>query len=243
MKLVKKLIISSLVITQIAIGHGAFAEAKAYDGVWFLGFNLKRPVTSSLKFRQAVSHALNRQSEEPIPGGVIPPGMNGSDPDLKPYKYNPKYAQQLMKNLPGAKNLVLLHTDGIKTIAIAKRIQKDLKQLGLKLQLEQVPYSEEEKWAEKLAAGKFDLFLMGYKAGGLTPSDLTDTDDLLDPLFKANGEANFMGYVNTTVGDLSEQISGLDITMKVERGDLFRKINRTIYKDIPVIGLFYIEKL
>jgi ABC-type transport system substrate-binding protein len=234
---------------------------KDYDGIWFLGFNLKHQLFKSLKVRQAVAHAVNHQvivniaSEEVIPGSIIPPGMAGYDPELKPYKYNPKYAKQLIGQAgydlssPKLKNLVLLHTDGLKTVAIAKQLQKDLKKIGLKLALEQVSYADEEKWAVALAAGKYDFFLMGYKAdveqlfSDSAPSREVDTVDLLGPLFKPIGAANFTGYLNTRLSDLLDQASGLDVTLKNERTAKYREANRLLYKELPVVVLFYIEKL
>lgn len=261
-KFIRRFLVPTFVICSLVIGNCAFAEAKAYDGVWFLGFNLNRPVTADRQVRQAIGRTVNRPEivqiigEEVVPGGVIPPGMTGYDPDLLPHKKNLKEAKRLMKEAgytmvsPELKLAILLHTDGVKTIAIARQIQRDLKQIGIALELKQVAYDDEAVWAKLLAAGQFDLFLMGYKAGvndlfdkESTPPGLADTEELLVPLFQTKGDANFTGYSSLKVDEPLAVISGMDVAMKKERTELFRQIDRQIYDDLPVLPLFYIERL
>lgn len=227
-----------------------------------MGFNFKHRLLRNLKVRQAVAHCTNKtyivtniMSKEASPAGFIPPGMLGYNPQLKPYKYNPKFAKLLMKrakypiNDQRLKNLSMLHTDGIKTIAIAEKIQQDLKQIGMKIELVEVSYKEEEKWAKELASGKHDFYLMGYKAGieqlfttEATPVQI-DSYSLLEPLFKSDGEANFSGYRNPKINKLLDQLTRLDPALKDQRGTKLEEINRLLYKDLPAVVLFYIEKL
>jgi ABC-type transport system substrate-binding protein len=253
-----------LVIGQLVIGHCAFAEAKAYDGIWFLGFNLKHEVTKADKVRQAVNLSIDKDyiaeeivSKEAVPVSVIPPGMLGYDPDLVPRISDLKQAKKLMKdagfpiNDKRLKTLTLLHTDGIKTAAIAKNLQDDLRNIGMKIKLVEVSFKDEEKWVKEMASGKHDFFLMGYKAGiaQLFTEEATavetqvDSYSLVEPLFATSGEANFTGYSNSEVDTLLKHLTGLNIALKSERHAKLKKINGLLYKDLPVIVLFYIEKL
>jgi len=161
-----------LVIVSCFLGFYSFAQAKEYDGLWFLGFNLHKDIFSDVSVRQAVNYAIDRQqiatkiiSDETTPNGVIPPGMLGYDPKLADYGYNVKKAKALFKDagFKGA-TLSLLHTDGLKTIEIAKLIRKNLATVGIKVILKQVPYSDQEKWNAELQSGRHHMFLMGYKA-------------------------------------------------------------------------------
>ena len=251
-----------LVLGIWLLGFYSFASAKEYDGIWFLGFNVQKPPFDNLKVRQAVNHALEKDfiSSEIMSNGVapissIPPGMPGYDSELKPYKLNVKFAKTLMKrakyspNDQRLKELTLLHTDGIKTVEIAKKIQKDLKQIGMKINLVQVSYRGEESWIRELSSRKHHLFLMGYKTESEqlfteeASAKAADSYHLLEPLFKTKGEANFTGYSNSTVDMLLDQVSVIGPSFLKERELKLKEINKILYKELPVLVLFYIEKL
>lgn len=227
------------------------ASAKEYDGIWFLGFNLQKPPFNGLLVRQAISHCLDLNyistkiaEEKSVPASYIPPMMAGFDPKLKPFKQNIAFAKKLMKQAgylptnPKLKNLTLLHTDGLKTIEIANKIQNDLKNIGMKIELVQVNYWDENKWERELSSGRHHLFLMGYKA-----EVEHDTARLLGNLFRANGEVNFTNYANPAFDTLMEQAAIINPAMRAERETLFFEANRLLYYDLPAIVFFYIEKI
>ncbi|MFH1684142.1 MAG: hypothetical protein ABIA67_04585 [Candidatus Margulisiibacteriota bacterium] len=143
-----------------------------------------------------------------------------------------------------------MHTDGLKTVDIAKKIQSDLRNIGVKVNLVEIPYQNETKWIRELVSNKHDLFLMGYKAGveQLFATEEAETEEvdsasLAGPLFKTEGDANFTGYSNEEVDKLLDQISGFNLALKSERHTKLKQINQQLYKDLPVVVLFYIEKL
>jgi len=240
----------------------SFAEAKEYDGIWFLGFDVQKAPFDNLKVREAVSHCLDKDfiatviaSEEIMPASPIPPGLSGYDETLKPIKHNPGYSKTLMQrakysiNDPKLKNLSLLHTDGVKTIAIAKKIQKDLRRIGMKVNLIQVSYMDGDKWDEELFSRKHHLFLMGYKTDvqklfteEASPA-LVDSYRLVEPLFRTAGEANFTGYSRGSVDMLLDQTSVITPSLLKEREVKLKEINKILYKELPVLVLFYIEKI
>ncbi len=243
-------------------GIYSFADAKEFDGLWFIGFNFKHELFQDVRVRQAIVHCLDRNyimtaimSEEVLPGSFIPPGMTGYDPSLKPYKFNPGYAKTLMQRaqLPPSnrrlKTIKLLHTDGVKTIAIAQNIQNDLKKIGMKIELIQISYRDQNRWQQELSSGTNDLFLMGYKAdiekvfSSEAGAAEIDSSKLIDPLFKSNGEANFTGYTNTNLDSLLGQLASIGPGLKSERAAKLKEINKILYKELPVVILFYIEKL
>jgi len=228
------------------------AFAAEYDGIWFLGFNLRQPPFDNLNVRQAVVCALTSAEAD---GSFIPPGMAGYDTTLPPNKYNLKYAALLLKRAgyktsdQRLKHLTLLHTDGLRTIAIARQIRADLRALGLRLELVEVSYRDAARWEKELRSGKHQLFLMGYKAGAeqLFTAEAAgsgpESADLLEPLFKTGGAANFTGYSSPAVDMLLDQLSVIAPAMTMERELKFREINKTLYRDRPAVVLFYIEKL
>ncbi len=248
--ILNKLILPSLVIGLLVIGHSA-AYATDYDGTWFLGFNLRRPPFSDLKVRQAVARAVDAAAiatevvSGETGGSFIPPGMAGYDPALAPYRNDPAYAAQLLKRAkyaPGdrrLKGLTLLHTDGLKTVEIARRIQRELKALGIQVKLVEVSYRDTADWDKELRSGRHQLFLMGYKPDLLT----AESSALLEPLFRSGGAANFTGYANPAVDMALDQLSVINPALVGEREFKLREIDRTLYRELPVLVLFYIEKL
>jgi len=247
----------------LSFGFCSFASAKEYDGIWFMGLNQTRPLFKDFRVRKAIGLAIDRVyiagdiiSAEVVPASFVPPSMLGYDADLKPDQHNLAAAKKLLRqagyssNNRHLKHLTLLHTDGLKTIAIAQQIQGNLLELGLQIDLVQISFYDQAKWNEALASKKYDLFLMGYKTDiealfsteeSYTP--VIDSYDLLEPLFKTKGEANFTGYSNAKVDQLFTQLIGINPALKEERHKKLKEINQQLYKDRPAVLLFYVEKL
>lgn len=256
-----KIIVLSLVVLTMVISYCSFAYAKDYDGIWFMAFNQKNALLKDLRVREAVDQTINKKyiiteiiSAEVIPGSYIPPKMIGYDPDLAPREMDIAYAKLLMKgssypvNDKRLKKLSLLHTDGLMTVAIAKQIQKDLRNIGMKVKLVEIPYSNEDKWISELSSGKHDFYLLGYKANieQLFTEEATTTYDsysLIEPLFRSDGDINFSGYDDPQVDKLLDQLEDINPALKGDRNAKLKKINQLLYKDVPAVLLFYIEKL
>ena len=237
----------------LLLGFSSFTEAKEYDGLFFMGLNLHKDVFNDKNVRYAINYAIDRKfiakdivSEEAIPTGVIPPGMSGFDPTFEGFSHNPKKAKKLLKKSLNIE-LVLLHTDGVKTIRIAEKIVRDLRAVGIKVKAKQIDYSDQDKWENELKSGRHHLFLMGYKAGFVGASDEAtaevETYDLLAPLFTSDGSANFTYYDNQRVDNLLGQAAETDKAVKGLRGAKLSEVNRIIMKDAPTVNLFYIPKL
>jgi peptide/nickel transport system substrate-binding protein len=247
----------------LVIGNYSFASAKEYDGIWFMGINFKSQLLQDVRIREAIDQTIDKKfiatkivSDEAVPSSFIPPKMLGYDPDLAPRERDISYAKLLMKgsgypiNDKRLKNLSLLHTDGLMTVEIAKKIQKDLRNIGMKVKLVEISYQDEDKWIEELSSGKHNFYLLGYKAGFeelfVEKKDAQPTFDsyrLIAPLFKSDGEVNFGSYRNAKVDKLLDQLENINVALKTDRNLKLKEINRTLYKDIPAVVLFYIEKL
>jgi len=250
-----KIVLPSLVVGLLVINHSA-SIAKEYDGIWFMGFNLKHELLQNDKVRGAIIRVIDREySEETAPISIIPPGMLGYDPDLGAQPHDTKEAKAMMKeagypiNDERIKKLSILHTDGVKTIAMAERIINNLKNIGMKVEATKVSFENEEEWVEELTSGNHDFFLMGYKAGisQLFTEEANaarfDSYSLIEPLFASSGEANFTGYSKAEVDNLLAKLTGINLALQSERHIKLKQINQLLAKDLPVVVLFYIEKL
>jgi ABC-type transport system substrate-binding protein len=175
-------LIFHIILCTFCFAHASTYEAsspKQYDGVWFLGFNMHKDIFSDangLNVRRAFITAIDRDwivknlvRDDIVPVGMIPPGMQGYDPGLRAYPFDPSKAKRLMSDAgypttdKRLKAMTLLHTDGVLTVEIAKWIKRYLISLGVDLQLVQVKYSDYSQWESAIKSGKYNMFLMGYK--------------------------------------------------------------------------------
>ena len=220
------------------------AFAVDYDGTWFLGFNTTKPPFNKLASRIIAATEICK-TDPTLPASFIPPGMDGYDESLTAGAN--RYIIDGLLKMPKERKISLLHTDGEKTIEIAEKIKKSLNNIGFEVTLVKLSYTkDEEKWDKALAAKKYSLFLMGFKAdlGSLFTNDIdaadADTINLLEPLFRTKGKANFSGYSNK---ELDKLIASAKKAKAEKRTADLKKINRIIYDDIPAIPIFYIEKI
>lgn len=242
------LLVFLVLLLALSCPRAAADPSFQYDGIWLLGFNLKfSPFNgpNSLVFRRAIAAAIDRAAiardifnETLLPGGFIPPEMPGYDPALAGPAFDQTKARQLLEGLAGhlPKNIVLVHTDGVKTVAAAKAIQADLAKVGLTVELKEEKYetfSSFDHIVNLLKKGRAQMFLMGFKA-----EMPWDTLSLLQPLFSSKGEDNFTSYKNTQVDGLLAQAAVSD---RAARGKFLAAADQIISQDLPAVGLFYIR--
>ncbi|OGC15433.1 hypothetical protein A2246_04955 [candidate division WOR-1 bacterium RIFOXYA2_FULL_37_7] len=76
-----------------------------------------------------------------------------------------------------------------------------------------------------------------------TNTGKTETEALIRPLLYSKGEANFTFFSNERVDALLDQLAQIDPALKEEQTKRLKEIDAIIYKELPIIPLFYIEKL
>ena len=225
------------------------AISAEYDGLWFMGFNLNKDVFGNGNgklVRQAVNYAVDRSfissqviGDSSTPTTVLPPGMDGRDESVKGYPHDRAKAKSLMKeagytmNDKRLKGLVLLHTDGDKTIRIAKAIKDYLTYIGIGIKLKQLDYEDQEAWDSALSSGKHHLFLMGYKAPDSfdgAAKDSRSATGFLHDLFHSKGSANFFFLRDEELDSLID-------------GDKPKEASLRLQEDPVTVNLFYITVL
>lgn len=255
----KTLLVISILFFSFAVSP---CLAKDYDGLWFMGFNMRKPVfngNKGLALRKAVNYAINREyickeiiGDENVPTGVIPKDCEGYDPSLKGFPFDPVEAKRLLakagfkKNDKRIKNMVLIHTDGDKTIRIADAIRSDLSNIGISLKFKQIPYGVEGRWEKELEKGKEELFLMGYKALPIydeASNEAVDSARYISDLFSSDGDANMNFLKDKKIDSLLDRIGSLDAAEKEKRLDLLKKAGLYLQDNPVTVNLFYIEEL
>ncbi len=254
----KLFILSALLLLHASVALGQTIESVGYDGLFFMGFNMKNPVFLGPKgnlVRKAINYCIDREKickrifgEQIVPSQVIPYKMPGYDDSIKGYEFSKQTAINTLKKAgnPIFKEMLLLHTDGEKTIETAKEIQKNLSAIGIKVKLKEIEYEKDDSWETELSKGYADLFLMGYK----TPPQPFEKNDpisrsekFLEYLFYSSGEANMFFLKNEKIDTLInslKNISDADNPVKIK---LLQKINKILYDDPVTVNLFYIKEL
>lgn len=211
----------------------------AYDGLWFLGFNLERDIfknEQNKELRFYLAQHIDRElicrevfSDEKIADSFVYPIAN----------YNPKNELRnlLAKkvNYTKVRPLILLHSDGLKTCQAANMIVRQLASANIEVVLKKVDLSKHNSWEEALLKKDYDLFLMGFKA-----EYMQDIDSFLIPLYTSSGYANFMNYSNPVI---DKQMANFTNTSSMGRQTVLNLINKNISDDLPLLPFFYIERI
>ncbi len=217
----------------------------------YLGFNLKHKPFDDVRVRKAINYAIDKQ--EIIDGVYLglginiaspyKPGTRWSNPDLKPYPYDPAKARQLLKEagFTDSNGDGILERDG-KPFAFeiitnngnkerektAVFIQRRLKEIGIDVSI------REYEWATFLTnfikPGNFDVVILGWGLG-LDP----DQFSMWHSSQQAPGQFNFIGYNNPTVDKLLEQ--GRTELDPEKRMKIYHEFAKVLLDDSPIVYL------
>ncbi|WP_051901380.1 ABC transporter substrate-binding protein [Methylotenera sp. L2L1] len=131
----------------------------------YLGLNMQDPVLSNLKVRQAIAHAIDRQTlihkvmvdHTRIAGAILPPEHYAGNADLNAYDYNPALAKRLLTeagfNVP-IKLIYKTSTDA-QRVRIATILQAQMRPAGIELEIRSLDWGT---FFEDVKQGNFQLF-------------------------------------------------------------------------------------
>ncbi len=189
----------------------------------YLGYNLKNPLFTDKRVRQAITCAINK--EELVQGvlfglglaGHTPfqPGTWANSPDLKPFPYDPARAEKLLASAGWFKGedgllskegkpfrfTILTNQGNEQRIKTAQIVQYRLKKIGIDVNIRVL------EWASLLTnyidTRNFDVVLMGWSI-----SQDPDQYDIWHSSKTGAKELNFIGYKNAEVDRLLEEGRG-----------------------------------
>jgi peptide/nickel transport system substrate-binding protein len=208
--------------------------------LFYLGFRMDRKPLSNLHVRQALTRAIDvdravlftsRGAGAPA-HGPLPEGIEGYDPGLKRPSFQPEAARRLLAEAgyPQGIRVSLAFNAGWGFFAeLAHAIKADLAKAGIVVDLMPLPGYRE--LVADIREGKADLFIYNW----FIPS--TDAEAWLVPLFQTHSVDNLTRYGNPAVDRMLEQAK----TMVDDRArlDLYRKAQRVIVDDAPMVFLFH----
>ncbi|MFS8479989.1 MAG: ABC transporter substrate-binding protein [Micromonosporaceae bacterium] len=204
--------------------------------VLYLGMGQDNPILAKPEVRQAIAHAVNRESivTSKLPPGAevatqfMPPSMAGWSPDVPKYEYDPEKAKQLLAaaGAEGATLKFYYPTEVTRPYmpdpkAIFESIKADLEAVGLKLEI--VP----EIWTQytnTVRAGTPDLWLLGWTG------DYNEAYNFIGTFFGAPKPADFQ-FSNP---ELHAALQAVDQEPdRDKRIEMYKEINKQIMEFLP----------
>lgn len=217
----------------------------------YLGFNLKHKPFDDIRVRQAINYAIDKQElidgvllglGEPV-SSPYKPGTRWSNPDLKPYAYNPKKALELLKQAgyedhdgngildKNGKALAfeILTNQNPERVMSAVLIQRRLKEIGIDVTIRQL------EWASFVGrfikTGDFDVVVLGWSLS-LDP----DQFGIWHSSQNKPGQFNFINYSNPEVDKLLEQ-GRLELNPD-KRMKIYHEFAKILLQDSPIVYLY-----
>ncbi len=213
----------------------------------YLGYNLKNPMFSDVRVRQAFAHAIDK--EEIVKGVLLGLGMPTIGPfkpgtwvyndGIKDYEFNPQMAKEMLaqagwkdtdndglldKNGQPFAFTILTNQGNDLRIKSATIIQNRLKDIGVKVDIRTVEWAAFLK--EFIDKGKFEAVILGWNI-------LQDPDiyDVWHSSKAVAGGLNLVYYKNPEVDQLLED--GRSTMDRKDRKRIYDKLQEILHRDQP----------
>jgi ABC-type transport system substrate-binding protein len=194
-----------------------------------------------VEVRQAIAHAIDRARlvrESPLlrreAVGILPPGMLAYSPDPKALSHDPDRARLLLRragfDAERPVEPLVLYTTATSATArkLIESIGRDLGEIGIDLDVREVPWSELTSLIESRRA---PAFLLGWVA------DMNDPDAFLRGVLDVDGSGNSFGFEDPVAAKMLED--GLRELSPVERTRIYRRIESRVLSQAPLVPLYH----
>lgn len=223
----------------------------------YLGYNLRHPLFSDRRVRQALTMAINK--DEIVHGvllgmgqvahGPYKPGTWAYNPRIRDFDYNPERARALlaeagwrevngdgvlMKEGKPFRFTILTNQGNAERLKTAQIVQRRLKKIGIDVRIRVI------EWASFLSQfidkGNFEAVMLGWTIG---PDP--DLFDIWHSSKTGPKELNFVGYKNPEVDRLLEQ--GRGTFDQEERKRCYYRLQDILAEDQPYTFLYVPDAL
>lgn len=223
-----------------------YLQVQEADGTRYLyiAFNLKDPIFTDLRVRQAFAHGIDREKiikylwrDQARPAtGVIPPNHWAYEPNVKTYPYDPARARRLLQEA-GVPNLSFTWRTTMDETGrlMASILQQQLREIGVQMDIRS---NETATFLADIVKGNFQAFSLRWIGGNNDP-------DIFNFIFNSkmtppNG-ANRGHYSNPRVDELIA--IGQRETDIEKRKAAYQEIQRIVAEELPYINLFYLDNV
>jgi peptide/nickel transport system substrate-binding protein len=241
-------ILTSLGTLNPKYNHKFSMLRSPYLNTEYLGFFMESTTSEveSKLIRQAMNYGFDRKKMMlylrngigiPANGGFIPKGLSGYN-EFAGYEYNPEKAKILVeeyKKQSDNKLPSITISTNENYLNFCEFIQRALLDIGLEINIEVMP-SSSLKTAK--ANGKLDVFRASWVA------DYPDAQNYLSLFFGNNFTPNGPNYTHFKNAKFdSVYIKSMSESNLEKRIDLYKKMDRIVLENAPVVVLFYDEVL
>jgi peptide/nickel transport system substrate-binding protein len=208
----------------------------------YLGFNLQDPVTSDLKLRQAIAHAINRpeiikyvlgDAARPA-SALLPPDLWAGNPDLPMLAYDPDKARQLVKAagyIGGRRPKIVYKTSSDPfRIRLATVIQQQLNEVGFDVDLRSYDWGT---FYGDIKDGRFQMFSLSW-VGIKTPDIFRNAFHSTSVPPKGSNRGHFSDPVTDQLIDQTEALSSAESQVPG-----YRQIQARLLEQLPYVPLWY----
>lgn len=234
--------------------HKVKTQNKDVSGYAFVGFNLKNPIFSSVKTREAIVNLFDRQKmiekflyNMSLPAtGPLYQQSDYADPSVKPIPFDPKLAlrkltedgwkdsngDRILDKTINGQNIPLKFTilePNAEFVKYLTTFKEDAKKAGVDVEIKAIEWNAFIKLLEER---KFDAVRLAWGGGDIDwdPKQIWHSSSI------SNAGSNFVQYSNPKVDKLIDEARV--IMDKKERITKLREVYRTIAADVPYIFLF-----
>ncbi|WP_173401255.1 ABC transporter substrate-binding protein [Halalkalibacter akibai] len=218
---------------------------RATNNIGYLGFNVEKEPFDDPLVRQAINHAIDKESlifalyngrAEPAKNAV-PPGYLGYNDEIEAYDFNPETAKSLLAEAG--------YPDGFEfdlwTMPVARpympdperaaeALQADLAKIGVKANIVTMEWAT---YLEKTQQGEQDMFMLGWSGVNGDPDYFLS--NLLSSHAIPGGNRSF--YRNEEVTSLLDQAK--TTVEPSERETLYKQAQALIHADAPMVPLVH----
>jgi peptide/nickel transport system substrate-binding protein/oligopeptide transport system substrate-binding protein len=216
---------------------------RSLQSVRFYGFNVKAKPLNARLVRQAIAHAVDRETinGELYQGrvltarGILPPGMFAYNPKLVGYPYDPPRARALLAQagFPEGRGLAPVTIwSTVKDERVVREhelIRKNLEAVGIRAEFHY--QTDWPTFSRLLNERKLPGFLYAWFA------DVPDPDSFLSKLFHSTSRWNYTGYANPAVDELL--VRGRRTGDPLQRAEIYRRAEQLIMDDAPVLPVWH----
>lgn len=236
-------VVEGQTVTSVDFNLETIESVEQLGGLYYYGFNLNMAPFNSLKVRQAINYAIDKQTlvteinsgwgiNRVVAQGIIPPSIMGYNPGLTGYSHDVNMAQGLLSQAgyPEGFSTDLYYNilDSGFHHFIAQKIQTYLAQVGINIELHGLEWTELLGLVEQ---GELPFFRMGWIA------DTPDPTDLLYSLYHSASSNNYVHYHSLLVDSLIEQ--AWETIDEADFIQLIQQIESTIVNDAPAIYFYH----
>jgi peptide/nickel transport system substrate-binding protein len=213
------------------------------SNIRYIGFNVKAKTVKSVKFRQAIAYAIDRErivkellnGQAKIALSILPEQSWAYSANIK-YGFDPVKAKKLLKE-SGYKGQTIKFkvAHGNQSVAeYAKVIQQMLKEVGIRIEIEML---ELNTLLQELRDGKFQMTISQWAGGNQDPIFLRDLFQTKESPDVKQGGRNRSRYSNSEFDKIIE--SAITAKDKVRAKEFYAAAQTLAARDLPLIPLWY----